>query len=350
MAARASLLQLIILSLTILSLFSLSASLPTESILNAVETLSNAGYVVMSLTLQVSSEAVLTSQCRSATVFAPPDYSFSRSGQPSLSLLRYHFSPLALSVDSLKSLPYGTKIPTLSAGKSLTVTSFASDDRISLNDVKLSRWPIYDDGSLVIFGIESFLNPEFTSTIQIRNPSFDVGCVVVNDYPNTLSKGFMFGEASETLRARGYSVMAAFLDLQLLGFIGQPKLTVFAPVDEVMVNRAGDIPDYPSLFLRHVVPCKLSWIDMVNVNQGTELQTYLEGFGMNVTRSSDLFMVNGVQITFPDMYYSDWLVVHGLPEILPVPSTPEHEGSDPDDNKTDDKFPKASIATSKPKS
>lgn len=87
----------------------------------------------------------------------------------------------------------------------------------------------------------------------------------------------MFGEASETLRARGYSVMALFLDLQFLGFIGQPKLTVFAPVDEVMVNLAGDIPEYSSLFLRHVIPCKLSWIDMVNVNQGTVLLTYLEG-------------------------------------------------------------------------
>lgn len=350
MASRASILQLITFSLMIFSLFSLSTSLPTESILNAVETLSNAGYVVMSLTLQVTSEAVLTSQCRSATVFAPPDYSFTRSGQPSLSLLRFHFSPLALSVESLKTLPYGTKVPTLFDGKSLTVTSFASDDRISLNDVKLSRWPIYDDGSLVIFGIESFFNPEFSSAVQIRNPSFDVGCVVMNDYPKTTSKGFMFGEASETLRARGYSVMASFLDLQLLGFIGQPKLTVFAPVDEVMVNLAGDIPEYSSLFLRHVVPCKLSWIDMVNVNQGTVLQTYLEGFGMNVTKANDLFVVNGVQITFPDMYYSDWLVVHGLPEILPLPRTPENDGSDPDDNDGNEKFPRVSIASSKPKS
>lgn len=145
------------------------------------------------------------------------------------------------------------------------------------------------------------------------------------DYPKS-SGAFSFHEASVMLRSRGYSVMASFLDLQLIGFLGRPKLTVFAPVDEVMVEKAGDFVEYSSLFLRHVIPCKLSWTDLANVHEGTELHTYLEGFTLNVTRSYDIFMVNEVAITFPDMYSNDWLVVHGVQEMLSLPRAPEQNG------------------------
>ncbi|KAM7467684.1 hypothetical protein LguiB_015246 [Lonicera macranthoides] len=50
---------------------------------------------------------------RSATIFAPPNEAFANSGQPSLSdLLQCHCSPLAFSFESLRSLSFGTKIPT----------------------------------------------------------------------------------------------------------------------------------------------------------------------------------------------------------------------------------------------
>lgn len=147
-------------------------------------------------------------------------------------------------------------------------------------------------------------------------------------YPKKSLGDYSFRVPSETLRSRGYSVMATFMDLQLLGFLGQRRLTVFAPVDEVMVGKIGDIPEYSSLFLRHVVPCKLSWTDLANLKEGTELQTYLEGFNMIVTISNDIFMVNEVEITFPDMYYSDWLVVHGVRQILSLPENPEQEEDD----------------------
>lgn len=122
--------------------------------------------------------------------------------------------------------------------------------------------------------------------------------------------------------------MASFLDLQLLGFLGQPRLTVLAPVDEVMLGRVGDIPEYSSLFLRHVIPCRLTWTDLANVKDGTELHTYLGEFDVIVTVSNDVFMVNEVEITFPDMYYSEWLVVHGVRQILVLPESTEEGGED----------------------
>ncbi|KAL8120762.1 hypothetical protein AgCh_017805 [Apium graveolens] len=289
----------------------------------------------MSLTLQLTSNALLTPQLRSATIFSPPDAAFSLSGQPSISLLQLHFVPVAFTSDGLKSLPYGTKIPTFSSTHSLTVTTAFSNssDSVSLNNVNVTGSPIYDDGALVIFGVERFFDIEFTPVTPIQSPNSDLGCVLMKDYPRLSSGGYSFREASGMLRSRGYAVMASFLDMQLLGFLGDPKLTVFAPVDELMIEKVNDFADYYLLFLRHVVPCKLSWTDLANVENGTELHTYLEGFNLNVTRSDNLFMVNEVEVTFPDMFYSDWLVVHGVRQILSLRTNSDEEGNVPGDDR-----------------
>lgn len=237
--------------------------------------------------------------------------------------------------DALKSLPYGAKIPTFSSAHSLTVTTAFPDDSetVSLNNVNVTGSPIYDDGALVIFGVERFFDVEFTPLAPMQSPNSDLGCVLMKDYPRLSSGGYSFREASGMLRSRGYAVMASFLDLQLLGFLGDPKLTVFAPVDELMVEKANNFADYYLLFLRHVVPCKLTWTDLANVENGTQLHTYLEGFNLNVTRSDDLFMVNEVEVTFPDMYYSDWLVVHGVRQILSLHTNSDQEGNVPGDER-----------------
>ncbi|KAM0058656.1 putative FAS1 domain-containing protein [Helianthus debilis subsp. tardiflorus] len=119
--------------------------------------------------------------------------------------------------------------------------------------------------------------------------------------------------------------MASFLNLQLLGFRSEHNLslTVFAPVDEVMVEYSGRFPDYASLFMRHVLNCRISWREFDNVVNGTSLSTYFSGFGVRVSRSGGVLMVNEVRVVFPDMYYSDWLVIHGVSEVFSVPEPVE---------------------------
>ncbi|CAK9144759.1 unnamed protein product [Ilex paraguariensis] len=308
---------------TILSLFSLSSALHSQSILNAAETLSNSGYIAMALTLQlISDDATKTAKSSSPpsfTIFAPADSAFAASGQPSLSLLQLHLSPVSLSPQSLNSLPYGTRIPTLSSSKSLTITTLPSSSVISLNNVTITGSPIFDDGSVIVYGIENFFDPNFTISAQIETPgNQNLGCETSRSYRRS---EFLFHDASLELRSRGYSIMASLLELQLVGFLSDNhlKLTVFAPFDELMFGFSGDFSDYSSLFFRHVVPCKVTWADLVNIGSGTVLETYLEGFGINVTRSGDLLMVNGVSVGFPDMHYSDLLVVHGIGEVLALP-------------------------------
>lgn len=56
--------------------------------------------------------------------------------------------------------------------------------------------PVYDDGSLVVFGIENFFDPNFTLLDQIQSP-----CVMFKDYPKSFG-AFSFHEASGMLRSR----------------------------------------------------------------------------------------------------------------------------------------------------
>ncbi|KAL5553375.1 hypothetical protein UlMin_040776 [Ulmus minor] len=303
----------LLISLLLLSLISLSSPLSSETILEASEILSNSGYVSMALTLELVSKT-LTVQSPSLTIFAPPDAAFSKSGQPSLSLLQLHFCPLPLSLKSLKSLPSATKIPTLLPNHMLIVTSSPSDSQFSLNNVKITTSsPIYDDGSLVIFGIEGFFDPNF-QVPSIHNPP-SCRSFSSNDDPIQFPGESWLKQASSTLSSNGYSVMASFLDSQLLGFNEQSAMTIFAPSDEAMANRP-DPTQNPSIFLRHVVPCKLLWNDLVNFSDGSVLQTYLDRFNITISRSGSVLLVNGVPVFYANMYYSHSLVVHGLSEIL----------------------------------
>ncbi|GJR83782.1 putative fasciclin-like arabinogalactan protein 20 [Tanacetum coccineum] len=320
---------LIIIIFTILT--TTTTALPPETLTNAADTLSNSGYVAMSLTLTLVSD-VLLSHHTSATIFTPPDSSFADFGQPSLSLLSLHFSPLAFSQSSLRSLPYGTKIPTVAANTYLTVTTPSLDSLVSINDVRIVGSPIFDDGSLIIFGIEKFFDANFTvaeAPIEARKLEH---CTA--SFGGEMISNFSFHEGANVLISRGYSVMASFLNLQLLGFLGGQRyaLTVFAPVDEVMIDYSGSFPEYNTLFLRHVLPCKVSWRDLVSVvdvddeGDGSEFDTYLSGFKIRISRSDGTFKVNEVSIAFPDMYYTDWFVVHGIREVLSLPKAAQEVG------------------------
>ncbi|PON95381.1 FAS1 domain containing protein [Trema orientale] len=307
--------------ITILSLSTSSSALGScLTLLSAAETLSNSGYLSMSLTLKIASEA-LDLQSPTATVFAPADDAFRKSGQPPLLLLRHHVSPQRLPFETLKTLPCGSRIPTMVPDHSLVVTaSLASDGYISINNVRVNEKAVFDDGSVVLYGIDDFIDSSFRtgldpasascpgSTTGLKGPLEDeqLGCPVES-----------FGSVAKFLRSRGYSIVATFLDAQLTGFNDQTKLTIFAPVDQAFEDYVRNISDYALIFRRHVVPRLLSWQDLIGCEARTKLPTFSRGFMINVMVSNDGFPVlNGAPVVFQDIYRSDWLVVHGLNGLL----------------------------------
>lgn len=308
----------LVISLILLSLFSLSYPLPDNSISDAVEILSNSGYLSMALTLEFGSK-FLTPPSPSLTIFSPSDSAFASFGQPSLALLQFHFSPLSFSSTFIKTLPYHAKIPTMSPNHTLIVTSLPSDHQVSLNGVKINQPAIYDDGSLRIFGIETFLDPDYSvsESQDGADPDLTLG-QSVECLESVRGSEMNFDEAVRYLTTEGYNVMASFLQLQLVGFKDQSVvLTVFAPPDEAFRGYFGNFSEYSSIFLRHAVPCKISYQDLIDFDQGTVLPTFLEGFKINVTKSLKDLYLNNVRVNDPSLYLNDWMYIHGVEKIVP---------------------------------
>ncbi|XP_004305572.1 PREDICTED: putative fasciclin-like arabinogalactan protein 20 [Fragaria vesca subsp. vesca] len=286
----------------------------------------------MSRSLDLASSS-FTSQPPELTVFAPADEAFPYSGPPSLNLLRYQLLPVTFHLRSLKSLPFGAKIGTLLDGYSLTVTTLPADGLVSLNNVTVTASPIFDDGSLIIYGTNRFFDPYFRISGPIPSYGRKNRCCLAPRNPNETAEMaetaafYPFSDASKVLTSEGCSVMASFLEMQFHGFLKSlTKLTVFAPVDHAMVSRIGDLSQYSSLFRRHVAPCKLSWNDLVSLDDGTVLRTNLQGFLINVSRYDGVLVLNGVSVIMPEMYHNDWLVVHGISEVLEfLPESPPEQ-------------------------
>ncbi|KAJ6768754.1 hypothetical protein OIU74_022411 [Salix koriyanagi] len=240
----------------------------------------------MALILEFGSQTDLIPPSQSLTIFSPSDTAFSLSGQPSLDLLHFHFSPRYFSLNSLKSLPPGYQFPTLFSNHSLVITSHA-DRQISVNGVQITGSALYDDGFLVVFGIDSFLDPDFTVSGSINGSTGGaLGCHVTSS-----DNDYSFEEAK---------------------FMEHTALTILAPADEIVKGFMGDFSDFRSIFLRHVVPCKISWRDLVGLDDGVVLPTFLRGFKINVTVTDTFLMFNGVRVIVPEMYSNGWLAVHGL--------------------------------------
>ncbi|XP_021733176.1 putative fasciclin-like arabinogalactan protein 20 [Chenopodium quinoa] len=329
-------------SITIFSLLTFSLLIPhltaisDESINNAAEILSDSGFNSMSLILPFISQPLISS-LSSATLFTPSDSSFSlsNSGQPSLSLLQFHFCPRFYSFVDLQSLSYGTQLNTLLPNSSLSITSSDFDEDVAINGVKLNSSPVFDDGFFIIFQIDRFFNPNLTvgSTTELGTPSLSPipsppECAALSP------RSGKYRDASASLRSRGYSLMAAFLDMQLTQFDNNndKSLTLFAPTDASMEGHFGknNYSEWGSIFLRHTVGCELSWGDLIGqLDQGFVIPTFLNGFQINVSRSNVYnsaysLMINGqVSVDFPEFYRNHGIVVHGLSGVLVSPAVNE---------------------------
>ncbi|KAK9271568.1 hypothetical protein L1049_001929 [Liquidambar formosana] len=311
----------IVLSLVLVSLSLSSFALPcSQSFLKVTEILSNPSYLSMALTLQLISETIALN-CSTATVFAPSDTAFTQLGQPSLFLLQYHISPLRLSIENLKALPFGAMIPTLQSNHSLIITSSVLHDGLSINDVKINELAIFDDGFVVMYGMDEFFNSSFqiSQNLAPRPTTEPISPAALGQEPSSFGVDSL-ASVSNFLRSRGYLKMATFLDLQLVEFTDDRKVTIFAPDDAAINENVRNFSDYALIFRGHVVPSLQRWIDLSRADDETMFPTFSEGFSISVARSGDVLVLNGVPVIFPDMYNSDWVIIHGLNELLTSPA------------------------------
>ncbi|XP_010554426.1 PREDICTED: putative fasciclin-like arabinogalactan protein 20 [Tarenaya hassleriana] len=292
--------------------FILSVALPSHSVPDAVKTLWDSGLTGMSLVMQYGGERVTpSSEYPSLTVFAPSDAVFERFGQPSLDQIHLHYSPMRLSPETRGSLSAGTKIPTLTPNRSLIVTSSPYDGVLSLNGVKItSGSPEYDDRSLVVFEVDGFFDSEF----EISDPDHgNLSCTApFSGRFSDLREKQSFVIAAKALRSKGYAAMASFLETQIGEVADGASITVFAPIDESVIDLSFRFGEQASLFLSHVLPCKISWRELSDLEDGAELRTYMEGFTINVTRFNGGVRLNGVLLVEREVFLGERVVVHGI--------------------------------------
>ncbi|KAI8017949.1 putative fasciclin-like arabinogalactan protein 20 [Camellia lanceoleosa] len=153
--------------------------------------LANKGYIAMSLILEQILPTLIPFEVThntTITIFCPLDKAFvsSKYPQPPFTLLQYHVAPLRLDREALQSsLPYESKVDTLLPHHPLVVTTTPHhSDRASINGVKVTDWDIYNNGHVIVHGVEDFFDPAFQTLLY---PWYD-GRVTKNEIESRTGK------------------------------------------------------------------------------------------------------------------------------------------------------------------
>ncbi|KAL3535269.1 hypothetical protein ACH5RR_003730 [Cinchona calisaya] len=95
------------------------------------------------------------------TFFAVTDKGFDSQNHIGIptTLLKHQVIPFKVDRKTLESSPVGSTFPTLLANTPpLVKTQLPYTREVSINDVKIVDWEIYDDGEVIIHGVDDFFN------------------------------------------------------------------------------------------------------------------------------------------------------------------------------------------------
>nr|DAD27278.1 TPA_asm: hypothetical protein HUJ06_028746 [Nelumbo nucifera] len=111
-------------------------------------------------------DQTITMFCPSDKAFISPNFKYAG---PPLTLLRYHVALGKLDREVLDSPKlHWSKVDTLLSGHPLVVTSLRG--RASINGVEITHWNLYNDGHVIVHGVEDFFDPAFQT---IWFPEYD---------------------------------------------------------------------------------------------------------------------------------------------------------------------------------
>ena len=132
--------------------------------------------------LLISAPSELTTNITAITVFCPTDEGFisqNHIGIPT-TLLKYHVIPFKVDKKTLQSSPLGSTFPTLLANAPPLVRT-RHNNKTSINDVKIMNWEIYNDGKLIVHGVDAYFNPAFAVVYPGRVAKHDCAeCKKIN--------------------------------------------------------------------------------------------------------------------------------------------------------------------------
>ncbi|KAD4584686.1 hypothetical protein R6Q59_036483 [Mikania micrantha] len=282
----------------------------------------NLSSLLNTLGFHLISVAATTSTNGTTTIFSPTDVSLRSCPYCSLPLLLLEHSVAGLyPFRLLTTLASGTRIQTLASTPSaplcLTLTKSNSNTTLFVGGVQITRPDLFNDGNLIIHGIQGFiahLSPFSCQIERMTSLSFPSRPVYMPP-PSTAMRGLL-KEAVYHLRIGGYTVVALLIQ-QNLDLLSQLNgVTIFA------VNDAGVFVDdghtFVSSFRFHVVPNRrLTAVQLINLPADSVLLTMVPGESLVVTVAGgggplSPMRINNVRITITDVVVNQGIVIHGV--------------------------------------
>ncbi|CAK8530243.1 unnamed protein product [Lathyrus sativus] len=156
---------------------------------------------------------------------------------------------------------------------------------------------------------------------------------VVNCIPNRELNPML-----NTLRSRGYrlfrnAILTSDIRFDLLSFDDANSnvthsFTFFAPTDFSLfaLDMTQSASSYTDTLRYHIIPRRISLRQLRLLPNGYTLPTLLHTRHLRVTRhfESSVTFIGGVEVSFPGIFYSRHVVVHGLTGILNLRSHNNH--------------------------
>ncbi|KAK9675517.1 hypothetical protein RND81_11G012000 [Saponaria officinalis] len=169
---------------------------------------------------------------------------------------------------------------------SITMAANHDDDEdyLSLRDLNAAIFTLRSNGYNL-----------FANSIAVSDISFQILSVSVNSSSSSLSS----------------SVNGGF---------GRHGYTLLAPPNSVLfsLDMSTDAFTYVHSLRFHVIPRRFSYNDLrdVSISSKPYLETLAGGHVIAVASSGDVVSVDGVLVSFPDMYLHSKIAVHGIDGIL----------------------------------
>ncbi|XP_031497998.1 fasciclin-like arabinogalactan protein 21 [Nymphaea colorata] len=279
--------------------------------------LTSLGYTQLASAIPSFSDSSLFSAWNlPVTVFVPVNDSIDAS----TFLINEHTVPGSFTFQFLYKLKPHSVLGTISPGRCLAFThqdNATTMAAILVNSVPIVEPDMYNDGTLVVHGIQAPIAPLPPSSCDLPTPTADMP-FPLGPYaqPSTTSVvSLMLRHAMLSLRENGYSILALAMRIRYPDLVRLQNMTVFA-LDDGAIFSGGHAYVHNVRF--HIVPNRfLTHADLMAMPLGTVLPTLARGERLVVTSTGDGVRINYVPIRSPDVLVNLHVVVHGV--FLPFP-------------------------------
>ncbi|XP_015081911.1 fasciclin-like arabinogalactan protein 21 [Solanum pennellii] len=288
--------------------------------MKASKALRNQGFNIIATLLQLSPEIFLSTQ--QSTIFAIQDSAISKLSVPSWAmkqLLHYHISPTKFPFQQLLNMSQGCCLTTLLSQKKIAITRIDKKQSIiEINNVSVSHPGVFLEGNLSIHGVSgAFSVLDFHGIDEhidvIQSP-------ICDEMPNesvTGTKNLVnWPRIINWLSSNGYASFAIELHSVLDGVLQDSAnlsfVTIFAPPHLGFLSSPS--PLLERIVKLHIMPQRYTFMELSFLPDISSLKTLAPALNVTISKSnfSRVLIIDGVEITAPDIFVSKTFVIHGI--------------------------------------